>query len=553
MEIKAIILVSVAFLNFALGATILFQNYKSLINRRFAFFAFSLGLWSLLMMFYENVPYQESQVYFWSLLLHFAGALIAHSFFYFTLVYPDGKNLLKQKLKFFYHILSIPIVLIFYFLFINRDIITGINHQDEIRNLIYGDWYIFYFLFFFSYIILGLLILFYKSTKAKGIDKKRIQLLLWSMLPPFVYAGALNMVFVNLLDFHYAWTGPIALLVVVVAIAYGIIKLNLLNVKVITTEIFAVFLTLVSLIEIFLYDSTSELIFRIIIFLITLGFAILLIRSVLREVHRREQMEKLTKELKKAGRDLKKANKELKRLDNAKSEFLSIASHQLRTPLTVIKGYVSMMQEGSFGKVPKLIGQNLDKVYISTERLISLVESLLNISRIESGRLEFDVKPVDLTSVVSSIVEGFQKKARDKKLKLEFLPDENLPKAAIDEQKIKEVISNIIDNSVKYTEKGSITVGLHQESQSIVFSCQDTGIGVLPEDLPRLFEKFVRGKGMMQVYTEGTGLGMYFARMVVENMGGRIWAESPGKNKGSKFSFSVPMADKGKAKKVKTA
>ncbi|MDO8669802.1 MAG: HAMP domain-containing sensor histidine kinase, partial [Candidatus Buchananbacteria bacterium] len=189
---------------------------------------------------------------------------------------------------------------------------------------------------------------------------------------------------------------------------------------------------------------------------------------------------------------------------------------------------------------------------LSNERLISLVESLLNISRIESGRLEFDLQAADLAKITESIFDGFKQKAQKKGLKFEFLPDAELPPVLVDPQKIKEVISNLMDNSIKYTNKGSIIVGLHLESQSIVFNCQDTGIGVLPEDLPRLFEKFVRGQGMMQVYTEGTGLGLYFARMVIENMGGRIWVESAGKDQGSKFSFSLPVADKSKIKKIKS-
>ncbi len=250
-------------------------------------------------------------------------------------------------------------------------------------------------------------------------------------------------------------------------------------------------------------------------------------------------------------KELQSANKELKRLDEAKSEFLSIASHQLRTPLTVIKGYVSMMLEGSFGRIPKVVRGNLKKVFISTERLVNLVENLLDISRIEAGRLEFDIQPVDLAEISKFLIDDFHRKAKEKNLKLEFHAEKNLPKAKTDPDQIKEVISNFIDNAIKYTEQGKITVSLHQESRSVVFSCQDTGRGISPEDLSRLFNKFTRGQGMMKVHTEGVGLGLYFARVLIENMGGRIWAESPGKNKGSKFSFSLPLADKRQAKKVR--
>lgn len=550
MDVKIIILVSVAFLNFALGATILTQNIKSMVNRWFAAFAFSLGFWSFSMMMYENIPENWTNVFVWSLILHLAGALIAHSFFYFSLVYPDDKAPLGKLVQALYYI---PIILIAYYLFFDIQIIVGLQFQDGVRNLVYGPIYYFYFVYFFLYMGGGLLSLIVKLLKSKGIQRKRILIFLLSVILPLSYSGVINMVLVAAGDFRYAWTGPIALLIVVVSIAYGIIKYNFLDVKVIATEIFAVFMSLVALIEIFLYNSFIELVVRIILFIITIFFASLLIRSVLHEVKRREDMEKLTKELQKVTKDLKNANKELTKLDQAKSEFLSIASHQLRTPLTVIKGYVSMMLEGSFGRIPKIVKDNLNKVYLSNERLISLVESLLNISRIESGRLEFDIQPTDLATVVEPIIDGFKQKTDQKGLKFEFMPDSGLPKVLADPQKIKEVISNLIDNSIKYTNKGDIIVSLHQESQSVIFSCQDTGIGILAEDLPRLFEKFIRGKGMMQVYTEGTGLGLYFARMVIENMGGRIWAESPGKDQGSKFSFSLPIADKNKVKKIKSA
>lgn len=259
----------------------------------------------------------------------------------------------------------------------------------------------------------------------------------------------------------------------------------------------------------------------------------------------------LKTEVKKATEKLIIANKELQRLDDAKSEFLSIASHQLRTPTTIIRGYVSMMQEGSFGKISPTIKQSLDKVNSATERLLNLIENLLDISRMEAGRLEFDIQPIDLTIIVKGLVDDFKKKANDKKLKFEFYFPKDLPKVLADSNKIKEVVSNLIDNSIKYTPKGEVFVSLHQEGSSVVFLVQDTGLGVESEDLPRLFNKFVRGKDMVRIHTEGTGLGLYFARVVVENMGGRIWVESSGKNKGSKFCFSLPLVNKDKAKKIK--
>ena len=251
---------------------------------------------------------------------------------------------------------------------------------------------------------------------------------------------------------------------------------------------------------------------------------------------------KLEKEVEKATKELRDANVKLKKLDESKSEFISIASHQLRTPLTVTKGYVSMILEGSFGKISAVQRDSLDKVYQSNERLIRLVENLLNLSRIESGRLQFKYETMNLETVVDSVVEELTQKAKEKKLKFEYKkPVKSLPKITIDQEKIRQVVMNIIDNSIKYTAKGTVTVSLKKEENNIEFCVSDTGMGIGAEDLPRLFQKFQRGTGTFLVHTEGTGLGLYVAREMIEQHKGEIWAESNGKNKGSKFIFTIPI------------
>jgi len=251
---------------------------------------------------------------------------------------------------------------------------------------------------------------------------------------------------------------------------------------------------------------------------------------------------KLEKEVENATKELRSANEKLKKLDESKSEFISIASHQLRTPLTVTKGYVSMILEGSFGKISAVQRDSLDKVYQSNERLIRLVENLLNLSRIESGRLQFKYETMNLETIVDSVVEELTQKAKEKKLKFEYKkPAKLLPKITIDQEKIRQVVMNIIDNSIKYTAKGSVTVSLKKEENNIEFCVSDTGMGIEAEDLPRLFQKFQRGTGTFLVHTEGTGLGLYVAREMIEQHKGKIWAESKGKNKGSKFIFTIPI------------
>jgi signal transduction histidine kinase len=250
---------------------------------------------------------------------------------------------------------------------------------------------------------------------------------------------------------------------------------------------------------------------------------------------------KMEDEVKKATVELRGANEKLKKLDASKSEFISIASHQLRTPLTVIKGYVSMILEGSFGKVVASQRDSLDKVYQSNERLIQLVENLLNLSRIESGRLQYKYEYIHLESIVASVIEELSGKAKEKKLKLIYEQSEKLPKVNIDEEKIRQVIMNLIDNAIKYTNKGSVTVSLKKEDNNLKFCVSDSGMGIEPKDMPYLFQKFQRGTGTFLIHTEGTGLGLYVAKEMLAGHQGKVWAESKGPGKGSKFIFTIPI------------
>ncbi len=251
---------------------------------------------------------------------------------------------------------------------------------------------------------------------------------------------------------------------------------------------------------------------------------------------------KLQHEVEVATEGLIRANSKLRQLDQAKSEFVSIASHQLRTPLTIIKGYISMIIEGNYGKISSPVRESLDKVYSSNERLIHLVENLLNISRIESGRLEINKVPTQLTDIIASVVDELRVRAREKGLRLIYdEPTEALPDALIDVEKIRQVAMNLIDNAIKYTKKGKITVKIVREKHNLVCQITDTGMGINKNDLLDLFEKFSRGSGTSLVHTEGTGLGLYVAKQMITAHGGEIKGKSRGEGKGSVFTFTLPL------------
>ncbi len=255
----------------------------------------------------------------------------------------------------------------------------------------------------------------------------------------------------------------------------------------------------------------------------------------------------LQKEVDSQTKELRGANVRLQQLDRAKSEFISLASHQLRTPLTIIKGYISMMLEGTWGEVVGKKKEQLEKVYSSNERLIRLVEDLLTVSRIESGRLEFDWQTVSLEKMIDSVIKEFSQAAAEKKLYLRFIkPKEDVPKIKIDSLKIRQVVQNLVDNALHYTRKGGATIRLKAGKNKVVFSIQDTGVGIPPKEQVVLFEKFSRGKDIGRIHTEGVGLGLYLGAKMIGAHQGKIWVESEGKNKGSTFYFELPIKRKGK-------
>ena len=245
----------------------------------------------------------------------------------------------------------------------------------------------------------------------------------------------------------------------------------------------------------------------------------------------------------KTSKKLQVAYAELKKLDRAKSEFVSIASHQLRTPLTAIKGYISMMIEKSYGNPPEKMEKPLKNIYDSNERLIRLVNDLLNVSKIEAGRMELKKEKTSLEEIIISVIEELQNEAKNKNiyLKYEKPPHKLSPKISVDKFKIRQAILNLIDNAIRYTEKGGITIKTKIQNTKYQIQISDTGEGMTKEEISHLFKSFSRGKAGTRFWTEGAGLGLYVAKKFIEMHNGSIWAESKGKGKGSTFYIELPI------------
>jgi len=234
-----------------------------------------------------------------------------------------------------------------------------------------------------------------------------------------------------------------------------------------------------------------------------------------------------------------------KMVERMKTEFVSIAAHQLRTPLSAIKWILSMLLGGDVGEVPSEQKELLEKSYQSNERMIRLVNDLLNTTRIEEGKFLAKTTPQDIRDLVKKIVEPFGEEVKRKGLAFDCqLPIGRLPKADVDAEKIRLAIQNLMDNALHYTKTGGIKIALsfNKDESSFLFSIVDTGIGVPEDEQHRVFSKFFRSIAAIKTETEGSGLGLFIAKNIIEAHGGKIWFESQD-GQGTAFYFTLPVVN----------
>jgi len=242
-----------------------------------------------------------------------------------------------------------------------------------------------------------------------------------------------------------------------------------------------------------------------------------------------------------ATKELRANNELLKHLDEAKDEFVSMASHQLRTPLTSVKGYISMLIEGDAGRITKNQKVLLEEAFNSSERMVRLINDFLNVSRLQTGKFMIDLRPVDLAKVVGQELDSLKTNASSRNMKFSYKIPKNIPIINIDEGKIRQVIMNFADNALYYShEKSTIKVELKVEKNDLLFTVKDTGIGVPRNEQSKLFTKFYRASNARKQRPDGTGVGLFMAKKVIDAHGGKVVFEST-EGKGSTFGFRLPL------------
>ncbi len=404
--------------------------------------------------------------------------------------------------------------------------------------------HIFFGIYVVTYFSWAYWIIFKKYIKATGTLKAQLVYIFLGTFGSTMTTLITNMGLLYFGYFNFNWVGQISIVFMITLIFYSILKFRLFNIKVITSEILVFTLWIFVLVKFFLSNTVQDQIINAALLLLLTIVGIFLIRSVIKEVSQREKIELLAI-------DLSKANTRLTELDRQKSEFVSFATHQLRAPLTAMKGYASLLLEGDMGKLPAEASKGVDRIYESTKTLTSIVDDYLNVSRIELGTMKYAFETIDLRMLVEDTIAELKPNIDKSGLAFSFKADPANGagstdwRITADRDKLKQVIANVIDNSMKYTPKGSITatLTLDKAAHRFVFAVKDTGVGIAPETLPRLFQKFSRADNANKVNIRGTGLGLFVAKQMVEAHHGTIRAESAGEGKGATFIVELePLA-----------
>ena len=529
-------------LSLLLGAFVYFANRKTFLNRLWAAVSFAVAAWSL--GFLGVVVATNANAAFRAqILLDISAIFIPIFLLHFTFVFLKP-NRQKRIQSFVTQIRTVYALGLGFVLFSLSPLFKkGMTSICGFRFWVEpGKLYFLFPLFFLSVALYSCYLLMQRYFKETGVKKTQIKYILIAII--FGLGGGATNFFPQLIKIYPVGNYFVSLYVLFVG--YTITRHHFLNLRVVMTEMLTAMISVALFIDIFLATSLPIILFKVVIFLIFVYFGILLIKSVHKEIKRRKQLESITTQL-------KLANTALKKLDQAKTEFLAIASHQLRTPLTAARGYLSLMRHGDvYGQPPAKFREPLREVYQSIIRLVKLTNRLLNVSRIDTGRLRMNLQDASLEKLISSILEEFKPQAEEKHLYLKLKkPKGKIPLLQFDPEKIRQVLINLIDNSLKYTQKGGVEISLRLiDERAVEIQVKDTGAGMSKQELSKIFKSFSRGLAGQQFHSAGAGLGLYIAKRFVQLHQGRIWATSPGKDKGSTMWVELLLKlDQAKLKK----
>ncbi len=523
-----------AFVSFFLGISVYSRERKSRVNLFWFLTSLSISLWSV-GLFGVVFSKNEGNAWFWQHILDIGGIIIPIFYFNFILY------LLKKEL-FRLRILTGITGLILVALSFTRLFKIGVSLKFNLNYWVDpGKLYFLFPLTFVLFVIIATVFIIKEyRISSSPVFKKQLKNFLFAQI--FGFGGGVTNFFPQFFNLYPF--GNYLVILYVIFVSYAAIRHQLFNIRIIATEmlVFAIWVFLLA--RTALSENYNDLIINLGLVVMVITFGILLIRSVNKEVRQREKMEHMAKELERAYEVEKNARVQIQELSEAKTQFIMATQHHLRTPLTSMRGYVDLILTGSYGKVPTKIKEAISKLQISTVRLLRVVNELLDVSQFQLGKKVVTLQPgVEIEPILKEVVEELRFTAESKGLYLKFKELEGkMPAIQADVEKLKVALFNLIDNGIKYTSKGGVTVRAEVSDSKVRIMSKDTGIGISKERLGALFDStFERGKEAKKVFSAGRGIGLYVSSQIIRAHNGRVWAESEGEGKGTTFCLELPI------------
>ena len=512
-----------------LTSILLWQNPRDNAVRSLLVATLAFTAWSLSDLILWATADPVHTMFFWSNIIHFELLVyIGLLYFIYNFISHTGPS---WKIELAMLIAYVPVALFAH----TSYNLAGYDYTNCYREALEGSLLTYVYLFELA---IASWILLYGFNQYRKAGERKFEIIFGTLgtVLCLVSFSLGNIIGTLEVDWELGQYGLFGLPLFVGLLTYLIIKYRSLNAKLFSAQalIGGIFILVISLLFIRQIENIRLVTLITAALISILGYV--LIRSVRREIEQRQEIEKLAKRL-------KSANERLKVLDQMKSEFVSIASHQLRSPLTSIRGYASMLLEGSFGKLPQKAVQAVERIADSSKYMALSVEDYLNVSRIQTGNMKYNYSEFSLREVAETIADETRPQGMKKGLLITFtsrLTGEGVVKA--DVGKTRQIIQNLVDNAIKYTQRGSIEIVVRDRKKpnKVFVEVRDSGIGISKETLEKLFGKFERARNANEVNVTGTGLGLYVAKKMAEDMSGTITATSDGEGTGATFTLELP-------------
>ncbi|MDP3989321.1 MAG: ATP-binding protein [bacterium] len=470
---------------------------------------------------------------------HLMGLSIATAFFFFG--YLLSHNRLPSRFTRLTIIAVVTCIGIVFVVFDNL-LFTHVYLGDTVvaRGWIYGPLVVLHYGYFIPMLGAGVIAMHMHAQKAPKERRSYLHMhdraALIGVLPIIIIVFVLRLFgFSNLL-----WTVPFVALGWIILATHTLIRFHVQSLKLFAAEVVVLTMIILLFANIFISEQIFNEIAKVFIFIIFTAFGLLFLAQLQRAARQQREVVSLNIKLRESTNRIAEANFKLKDINEQKSRLMSFASHQIKNPLTSIKGFASLIAEGSLGKLNTKTQHAAQTILSSSDTLVRTVDDFLNSSRIELGQMEYSWSSTTLHNILDESIELLAIQATNKGITLTAHFTDQPITVRADVDKLRHALFNIIDNAIKYTNKGGVTVNLALDSQTheAVIDVTDTGIGIATHDLLHIFERFYRADNRN---VQGSGLGLYLAREILEAHNGSVVAQSRGSNCGTTFIIRLPL------------